>query len=379
MVCTWSRDRQFLAIAPPQATMHATVVTMKTMTAGEAILLLIAALVLYLNAAARDDHTSKTSITHQTINGDAFGSSWQVTAATATLAQLRPSLQASIDLVNQTLSSWNPQSDVTRVNMAAVDAWTNVDAHSVLWLRTAQQVHRDTGGAFDVTIGPLLDVWGFSAKTKGRITTMPSANDIARARAQLGSDTIVLSASAVQRTSDVHVDATSIGDGAAAGAMAKVLMDAGVNDFLVDVAGEVVAHGSGPRGPWRVGINRPSTSALPSEVVAVVSLDATREVQALSTSGTYRETFLVDNVEANHIIDPRSGRPASGPLVSCTIIGRDIVVADAWSTACLVLGEQETRRRIGAFRLSAVFVLHDASGFEVRATAGATITLPDDQ
>jgi FAD:protein FMN transferase len=274
--------------------------------------------------------------------------------------------------VELSVSSWRDDSDVSRINRTDVGQGVIVAFATSQLLERAVALHGMSLGTFDITIAPLLDVWGFSRRTKGTVFHLPSDDLVAAAKGHLGVDGIVIAGATVTRAKPIAIDVTAIGDGAAAAAVMAMLRSAGFVDALVDVAGEVVGIGGGVDGPWRVGINTPSHQALPSEVIHTVELVNDGQPHGLSTSGTYREQFNVDGQVVNHIIDPRSGKPVASNLVSCTIIADDIVVADALSTACLVLGEADTRAVLAGVPGAQGIWIHDDAG-------RLRVTLPDDR
>lgn len=315
------------------------------------------------------------------LSGEIFASNWNITliardaAAAARARSVEPLVEAALREVGRQLSLWEPESELARFNRTVWKKEVSVTPGLHALLATSLQVGKDTDGAFDITLGPLLDLWGFSAAQKGKVTAPPVAADVALARARTGLSLIRLGdGSLIKERSDVVVDLTAIGDGAAAAAVMAVLRERGFTDVLVDVAGEVVVSGAGLAGPWRVGVNVPAEDAAPDAVERTVALmPAPGGVRALSTSGTYREAFSKDGTRYPHILDPRTAAPVTHNLVSCTIVADDVVVADALSTACVVLGVEGTRKVLPRFPgASALFLTADAAGstFAASTTEG---------
>ncbi len=319
------------------------------------------------------------------LGGEIFTSQWQVTIIArdaATLLRARtqaPAVEAALAEVERKLSLWQPESELRRFNAAAWTKPVGVTPGLATVLTTCLDVGAKTDGAFDITIGPLLDLWGLSAVTKALPRAVPLPADIARERARTGLQLLHIDSGGLKKDrEDVVVDATAVGDGAAAAAVMAGLLERGFGDVLVDVAGEVVAAGRGLLGPWQVGVNLPAPDAGPDEVERVVELVARPEgnapepgtgVRALSTSGTYREA---------HILDPRTGALAKSDLVSCTIVADDVVVADALSTACIVLGEQGTRAILDRFPATEALFLKTKGErtFTASTTAGFPASRP---
>jgi FAD:protein FMN transferase len=302
-----------------------------------------------------------------TLEGEIFGATWMVTLVNANPVGLRHRIEQVLADVEASVSSWREDSDVNRINHAAVGEGVSVAPLTASLLTQATALHATSRGSFDITIAPLLDVWGFSSRTKGKVHQLPTATAVTAARSQLGVSHVVVSGTTVVRTAPITIDITSIGDGAAAAVVMALLRREGVTDALVDVAGEVVVIGNGVSGPWRVGINTPHRDSLPTDRIHTVSLSGEQGPRALSTSGTYREAFLLEGTPVNHIIDPRNGQPVSGSLVSCTVVGDDIVVVDALSTACLVMGEAGLEGILRDKQLQAIFVYaKDDGSYDVR-------------
>ncbi len=355
---------------------------------------------------------SRPSGAPHVVTGTIFGSTWQVTfgepkgglvADDVVLALVNDSLAKT----SKALSSWDTDSEISLCARARASERVTLSPLSARVMRQALEVGEKTGGAFDVTVGPLLDVWGFSARTKGKVTNWPSDLAVEDARRRLGASLVHVGAEAaaaycVKDREDIDIDITSVVDGAAAGEIMNALRTQGVRAALVDVAGEIVAIGAGPRnGAWHVGIAEPRAARPPTPSIVVVSLDAREHSWSLSTSGNTRESLALNGRIVGHILDPRTGRPvacadehhpsgtavgrlSSNPdagmqephrdttdaLLSCTVVAHDPVVADAWSTACIVLGEDQTRVRLSAAPgIAALFVRRgDAASVVVSST-----------
>ncbi|MDP2343122.1 MAG: FAD:protein FMN transferase [Deltaproteobacteria bacterium] len=313
-------------------------------------------------------------------SGEIFNSQWTVTIIArdpTALLQARTQqhwIKAALVEVERQLSSWpvaGRPSELSRFNAAAWTKAVPVTPGLGAVLSTCIDVGQRTDGAFDITLGPLLDVWGFSAASKGTVTAPPTAEQIAVARARTGLGLLHVGSGGLQKDrEDLVVDVTAVGDGAGAAAVMKALQERGFRDVLVDVAGEVVASGQGLDKPWQVGVNVPSSAAAPDDIERVVALETGTSsaghphpgTRALSTSGTYREALVVGSASEGkrypHILDPRTGAPVTHDLVSCTVIANDVVVADALSTACVALGEEGTRAILDRFPDAEVLFIH---------------------
>jgi thiamine biosynthesis lipoprotein len=311
-------------------------------------------------AAPRTPHKPAAVVgpTVVTLDGEAFSSRWHIALVANTAAEqakadtMRPVIDAAIAEVDRQVSSWNPNSEVSRFSTARHLHPLSASAGTLQIVGIALDTAARTHGAFDPTIGPLLDLWGFSPSTKGTITAPPTVEAITAAKQRVGFGHVRIDGGLlIKDRADTTLDVTALGDGAAAFAIARSLQERGFGNFLVDVAGEVVVAGPGHDGkPWRVGINTPHADAAATDAVQQAALTPSgNALIALSTSGTYRDTWSSDGTRYTHIIDPTTGAPVTHTLVSCTIVGPDIVVADALSTACIVMGKARTETALPAF------------------------------
>lgn len=301
-----------------------------------------------------------------------MGGTWSVRLGkpvdAAVAGPLNAAVQQALDRIDGQMSTWNPASGLSRFNAHRGTDWFVVPNDLAAVVAEAQQVAADTGGAFDVTIGPLVNLWGFGP---GRPATGPykalSDAEIEAARADVGYHLLECRRSppAVRkRQPEVYVDLSAIAQGYAADRVAADLDAAGVTDYLVEVCGEMRARGSSPLGrPWRVGIETPTPDV--RRVLRTVEL----QDLSLATSGDYRNVRVdAAGRRYSHAIDPRTGRPAANGLASVSVVHESAARADASATALMVLGPDDgydLARRSG---LAALFVVRGEGRFEVRAT-----------
>lgn len=270
------------------------------------------------------------------IDGYTMGSTWSArfagpagTDVGAVQARLEQQL-ADIDLAS---SGYRPDSSLARLNAAPVGEWVDIPAHLAAILRFGLELWRESGGAFDMTVKPLVALWGFGAAAPR--DTLPSAAEIADARARIGSDKLEISPDGhrARRLADIAVDVDGVAPGYAAGVLSAWLSANGFPDHLVEIGGEMHASGLRPDGQgWRVGIERPElVRGNIEKVVSVTDL-------ALTTAGDYRDYFEVDGQRYPHILDPVTGRPVAHNLASVTVLAPGRLSADGYATAIMVLG-----------------------------------------
>ncbi|MBX9609478.1 MAG: FAD:protein FMN transferase [Gammaproteobacteria bacterium] len=303
------------------------------------------------------------------LHGETMGSTWRVVAPHLG-AEARPALcariEALLESVNARMSTYRPDSELSRFNASASMDWQPVSAELLEVLAAARRVSEASDGAFDVTVGPLVDLWGFGPQA--RIDAPPSGEAIAAARARVGYRQVELdeTGSRVRKLrADVRVDLSALAEGWAVDQVVKLLEAEGLVDFLVDVGGEMRVRGRNADGlPWRLGVALPRADS-DATLRALTPGDA-----AVATSGDYRNYFEHDGRHYSHEIDPASGAPIVNDVASVTVIARECVYADAYATAFMVLGVERglaLARRVG---VQALFVLRGAQGFELRASPG---------
>jgi thiamine biosynthesis lipoprotein len=315
------------------------------------------------------------------IGGPTMGTTWSARLDSRgrtrqDLTQARAVIERSLARVNDLMSTWKEDSELSRFNRHASAEPFPLSAETLEVLKLAKQVGRQSGGAFDVTVKPLVAAWGFGAgaRAPGR---GPDAAELAALRERVGLDLLELDAAGStlrKRRSDVECDLSAIAKGFAVDQVVEALLALGWDAFLVEVGGEVAARGERPAGgPWRVGIERPDSAGR-----AVHARLLLRD-GAMATSGDYRNYYEQDGRRLAHLIDPRSGRPVQHTLASVSVVHPRAVLADAWATALSVLGPEAGFAMARREGLAAYFLLRlPEGGFESRATP-AYLALPGAQ
>jgi len=267
-------------------------------------------------------------------------------------------IEERLDGVDRAMSTYRPDSELSRFNRHAANEPFPVSAETLEVFRVAREVSELSGGAFDVTVGPLVAAWGFGATD--RAPAPPSEAELAALRPRVGFARVAIDASAGTLTksrADVVCDLSAIAKGYAVDRVAAGLRDLGYGDFLVEVGGEVRASGFRRDGAaWRVAIEQPDS--MPRAVHAVVPLHD----MALATSGDYRNFYEVDGRRISHTIDPRTAQPIAHALASVSVLHRDAVHADALATALNVLGPEAGRALAEREGLAAYFMVRRPDG-----------------
>ena len=307
---------------------------------------------------------NKPKATYHTNKGQVFGTYYAIQYES--VSDLHDSIRAMFAVFDGSMSMFNPQSTLSRIN-AGTDSIA--DEYFVQMYRTAEEVHSLSGGAFDITVAPLVNLWGFGLKNRARVT-QEQVDDLLP---HVGQEKIGLRGTVVEKTDPmVQVDAGAIAKGQSCDIVAALLQRNGCANYLVDIGGEVVAKGHNPQDqPWRIGITRPIDDASGSvnEVQAVLQ---TTDI-ALATSGNYRNFYYDGEQKRSHTIDPRTGYPVQHSLLSATVRSNSCMRADALATACMVLGEEAALAMIEADTVSACYLIVAVSPAEGDTAATRTV------
>jgi len=267
--------------------------------------------------------------------------------------------------VDALMSTYRLDSELSLLNRFDEPDWFGVSADTAAVIDEAQQVASLTGGAFDVTVSPLVNLWNFGPvkRTEDRV---PSAAEIEDVMGRIGFEKVEvrLSPPAVRKErGDLSIDLSGVAKGFAVDKVAERLERDKIQNYMVDVGGEVKARGRNPKGdPWRIGIETPTSGE--RDVGRIISLDGL----AVATSGDYRNYFEQDGVRYCHLIDPRSGRPIGHTLASVTVVGPDCARADALATALMVLGPDAGYNLAVEEELAALFLVKTEDGFVEKTT-----------
>jgi|UniRef100_UPI00378473CA thiamine biosynthesis lipoprotein len=269
-----------------------------------------------------------------TLGGRTMGTAWALRADAYAQSIHQTDLQQKLDSWEAILSHWRPDSDLSRFNSSTSTDWIAAPAELIEVVELAQQIGHDTDHALDVTIAPIVDLWGFGAQ--GKRDSPPTESEITAAKAKCGWQHLQIrhDPPALRKTiPDLQINVSAVAEGWALDKIAKQLESKGITNFLLEIGGEVLA-----RGEWRVGIQTPA--APPGEAAQALQL----KDQSLATSGVYRQNFTAEGKQRSHILDPRTGRPVEHELASVSVIHSSAAQADGYATALLVLGPEQGRQ-----------------------------------
>lgn len=267
---------------------------------------------------------------YRTAQGLVFGTSYHITYLYN--ADLQEDIEQTLALVDNALSMFNPNSTISAVNRSE-----SVFVDDTLFLkvfRRAMEISDLTGGAFDITVAPAVNAWGFGFKHAENIrqATIDSLLEITGYRKIHETDGMI-----VKDDPRIMLDCSAIAKGFGSDMVAGMLRSKGINDFMVEIGGEIVLSGQNPKGKlWNIGISKPVDDSLSvsSELQTVIPITDI----AMATSGNYRNFYVKDGRKYAHTIDPHTCQPVSHNLLSATVFAPDCATADALATSMMVMG-----------------------------------------
>lgn len=302
------------------------------------------------------------------IAGRAMGTTWQVsfvsTDSTAAPGELTRVVAERLEQLEQIFSTYRPQSELSRFNASTATDWQPVSPELAAVAEQSRRISELTAGAFDVTVHPLVQLWGFGAVR--RSAALPSPAEIARARAFVdwrGLEIRTEPPALRKRQAAVGADFSSLAKGYASDAVSALLRERGLVNHLVLVGGDVKTGGAGPTAQgWPIAIERPLDEGRAIETVLALA------GEALSTSGDYRNFFAVNGRRYGHILDPRTGEPVAHGLAAVSVVSATCAESSALATALFVLGPDDGWRLAMERKLAALFFVREGLGFTVKAT-----------
>ena len=305
-----------------------------------------------------------------TLSGEALGTAWTVRVVgeapdEAGQQAIAQAVSGALQQVDQLMSTWRDDSELSALNRWQDPGPFTVSSPTMAVLTQAEQVWRESGGAFDVTVLPLVRLWGFAG---GEATDQVDPQQWSDTRGLVGQQLVVLdpNAPSVTKTNPaVSVDLSAIGKGYAVDQVSLAVSALGHQNHMVEIGGEVRATGHNRlKQPWRIAVEKPDTMVRTIEEVVPLS------DLSMATSGDYRNFREVDGARLSHIIDPRTGRPVVHTLASATVLHPECALADAYATALMVLGPDEGIAFAERLSLPVLLLVRNSDGtFSHRASS----------
>ncbi|MGO2353878.1 MAG: FAD:protein FMN transferase [Marinomonas foliarum] len=290
-------------------------------------LLLVAATAVYRFSVFSPELVSFSGPTMGTTYTVKFFTTKDVSNAT----DLKQDVDSALVKVNKLMSTYDSNSELSLFNGSPAGQSTIVSEEMAYVIDKALLISEMSSGEYDVTIGPLVNLWGFGPGKREDV--VPSQAAIDEAKSRVGYQFLTLDGLRLTKQKDIYVDLSSIAKGYGVDAVAMVLRDYGVESYLVEVGGEILSKGMKSDGsPWRIAIESPSGGHdIAERIIAVTDI-------AVATSGDYRNYFEKNGVRYSHTINPVTGRPITHKLVSVTVIDKTATMADGLATAITALG-----------------------------------------
>ena len=294
------------------------------------------------------------SATYQHDRGTVFGTTYSITDQCD--STLQKSIAAELQKVDDALSPFNKKSVITAVNE---NREVELNDMFIEVFNMAQKISDDTQGAFDITVAPLVNAWGFGFKTG----TSPTGHDIDSLMAIIGYQKVRLEGRRlIKQDKRTMLDCSSIAKGYGSDVVARFLESRGVTNYMVEIGGEIVTKGiSEKRLPWKIGVTKPTDDSLSvsQDLQSIINVTD----KSMATSGNYRNFYYKGGKKYAHTIDPHTGYPVQHSILSSTVIADDCATADAYATAFMVMGLEKAKDLLKRHpELMAYFIYSDEKG-----------------
>lgn len=267
---------------------------------------------------------------------------------------LKMEIDKRLELVNNQMSTYRPDSELSRFNKSAESLEVSDSTRYVI--ESALALSKQSGGAFDITVGPLVNLWGFGPDKKP--VKVPSQQVIAETLKRVGSQYLSVNGNTLYKAiPDLYLDLSAIAKGYGVDQIADYLQQLGIKNYLVDIGGELRVHGVKPgNSQWTLAIERPSAG---QDVQRLIHIGD----NAIATSGDYRNYFESDGIRYSHTIDPETGMPIKHKLASVTVINESSMIADGLATAITVLGPEKGLAFAKKFKIPAFLLVKEGDDF----------------
>ena len=325
-----------------------------------ALLLAILFMALLFISGCQSDSSKVVSYQGMTM-GTTFTVKW---VSSSENTEFQTLIDQALVAVNQSMSTYISNSELSRFNHLQREQSMRISAPLVYVLGLSKDINIKTRGAFDVTVGPMVNLWGFGPD--GRVVNAPTDEEIDRVRKRVGFNFIRVDGDELSKERDSYIDLSAVAKGYGVDVIAELLEKHDISSYLVEIGGELRARGLKPDGnEWRIAIETP-TSAAERTIQRII---AVKDV-GIATSGDYRNYFEENGVRFSHTIDPSTGRPITHKLASVTVLMPTCAEADALATAMMVMGPERAILFAEEQHIKAFFIIKTDNGFDERMTSG---------
>ena len=291
------------------------------------------------------------------ISGSKMGTSYHITVVADQLPpdDLAQQIDQLLSVVDNSMSTYKQNSEISQFNRLPAGGSLKISSEFADVIRISQKVWTLSEGAFDPTIGPLVDLWGFGATHSEQ--SVPSAQSIQQALDNVGFDSVVLEGLMLTKQKALALDLSAVAKGYGVDLVADHLEMLALPDYLVEIGGEVRVSGFNAEGvAWKIALEQPQLFAAVDRVIDLTDI-------AVATSGDYRNYFEKEGQRYSHTIDPRSGRPINHSLASVTVITESCAEADAWATAFSVMGTSQSKNIANQLGIAAYMLVRQDDDF----------------
>lgn len=304
--------------------------------------------------------------TYDYIQGETMGTSYHITFQKPKEVDeeaIKQAVDKRLQEINISMSTYMEDSTISKFNRLKAGEPIQVDPDFIQVLQDSKQVYDQSGGAFDPTVMPLINLWGFgSVMTAERLQNPPSAEQIMAAKSLLGFEDIKVSGNTLTKDKDnVELDFSAVAKGYGVDVIAEVLQkDYKINNYMVEIGGEVSTSGVNQKAqPWQIAIDAPIIDSTVTErlTLAAIRQPSSPNKLRLATSGNYRNSIIFDGRRYSHTIDPTTGQPIAGGAPSVTVAADSVSLADAWATALTAMTYEQALATATEKDLAVLFVV----------------------
>lgn len=294
--------------------------------------------------------------------GSTYSIKWVADADSPPAEEVKLQVDEMLEEFEEAASTWRPHSLLSRFNAAPAGTCEQMPQSILDLVTLAEELHEQSGGSFDITLGPLMRLWGFHGEAGPRV---PDAAAIAAVKERTGHQHLQVRGNQVCKDRELELDISGLAAGYMVDRVAERLIAMGIESYMVELTGELRADGLKPGGlPWRIAVEEPRDESRVAQLVLPL------RGYSVSTSGDYRNFFEQDGMRYSHTFDPVSGSPVLQDLAAVTVLHPSAAWADGLSTVLLVKGSEQGWDYAMEHDLAALFVIREGDGFVSRSTPG---------
>lgn len=330
---------------------------------------LVSTLVLALSGC--DSNPGRVEVLSGPTMGSTYTIKYVFNASTPAADAVGVEVQSILDEVDRQMSTYRLDSDIARFNQSPANSCMQMPQPVLDLAQYGYELSRSSDGAFDLTLAPLLNLWGFGPQARAK--HVPSAADIAKAKEQIGYQHVRVVGDQLCKDADAQVEFNSIAAGYTVDRISERFAQLNIDSYMIEVTGELIAKGHKPDGsPWRIALEQPLGDGQ-RVIQRVLEIDG----YGVNTSGDYRNYFEENGVRFSHTIDPQVGAPISHRLASVTVVDPSALHADGLGTVLLVLGPERGLAFAEERKIAAFFVMRDSEGFTTQVSSEFSRMFPE--